>query len=123
MTVERPAPGSHDRGTPSGSLEESAANLFEAMLAARDAQERGEADGSAQRGFYQALMSGILLLPVPPDHGEEAKQALATAVNDDAEVEISVLLAADTDGQPISVCFGSYAALSAWAEEQGVQVG
>jgi hypothetical protein len=115
MTLERPAPGSHDRGTPSGTLEESAANLFEAMLAARDAQERGEAEGAAQRGFYRALMSGILLLPVPPEHGEEAKEALATAVNDDAEVEISVLLAADTDGQPISVCFASYAALSAWA--------
>ncbi len=115
MTLERPAPGSHDRGTPSGTLEESAANLFEAMLTARDAEERGDAGGSAQRGFYQALMSGILLLPVPPDHGEEARDALATAVNDDAEVEISVMLAADADGQPISVCFASYAALSAWA--------
>jgi hypothetical protein len=115
MTLERPAPGSHDRGTPSGTLEESAANLFEAMLAARDAEERGEPDGTPQRGFYRALMSGILLLPVPPDHGEEAKEALATAVNDDAEVEISVLLAADADGQPISVCFASYAALAAWA--------
>ena len=36
-------------------------------------------------------------------------------MNDDAEVEISVMLAADADGQPISVCFGSIAALSAWA--------
>jgi hypothetical protein len=36
-------------------------------------------------------------------------------VDDDAEVEISVMLAADADGQPISVCFASYAALSAWA--------
>ena len=115
MTVERPAPGSHDRGTPSGTLEESAASLFEAMLAARDAEQRGESAGQAQRGFYQALMSGILLLPVPPDHGEEARDALASAVNDDAEVEISVMLAADADGQPISVCFASYAALSAWA--------
>jgi hypothetical protein len=115
MALERPAPGSHDRGVPSGTLEESAAALFEAMLAARDAEERGGDDGAALRGFYRALMSGILLLPVPPDHGEEAKQALASAVNDDAEVEISVLLAADADGQPISVCFASYAALSAWA--------
>ncbi len=115
MALERPAPGSHDRGVPSGTLEESAAALFEAMLAARAAEERGGDDGTALRGFYRALMSGILLLPVPPDHGEEAKEALASAVNDDAEVEISVLLAADADGQPISVCFASYAALSAWA--------
>jgi len=115
MAMDRPAAGSHDRTTPTGSLEESAAALFEAMLAARDAEERGEEGGQAQRGFYQALMSGILLLPVPPDHGEEAKDALASAVNDDAEVEISVMLAADADGQPISVCFASYAALSAWA--------
>lgn len=115
MTMDRPAAGSHDRTTPTGSLEESAAALFEAMLAARDAEERGEGGGAATRGFYQALLSGILLLPVPPDHGEEAKDALASAVNDDAEVEISVMLAADADGQPISVCFASYAALSAWA--------
>jgi hypothetical protein len=115
MALERPAPGSHDRGTPSGTLEESAANLFEAMLAARDAEERGDDGGPALRNFYRALMSGILLLPVPPDHGEEARDALASAVNEDAEVEISVMLAADADGQPISVCFASYAALSAWA--------
>ncbi|HEX2193836.1 MAG TPA: SseB family protein [Candidatus Limnocylindria bacterium] len=115
MALERPAPGSHDRGTPSGTLEESAAAIFEAMLAARDEEGRGERDGAALRGFYRALMSGILLLPVPPDHGVEARDALAAAVNDDAEVEISVMLAADADGQPISVCFASYAALSAWA--------
>ena len=59
-------------------------------------------------------MSATLLLPVPPN-GDEAKAALESAVNDDAEVEISVMLAADADGQPISVCFGSIAALSAWA--------
>lgn len=115
MAMERPAAGSHDRGTPSGTLEESAANLFETMLAAREAEERGGDDGSALRNFYRALMTGILLLPVPPDHGEEAREALATAVNEDAEVEISVMLAADADGRPISVCFASYAALSAWA--------
>jgi len=115
MSMDRPAAGSHDRTTPTGSLEESAAELFQAMLAARDAEARGESAGFAQRGFYRALMSGILLLPVPPDHGDEAKEALAAAVNDDAEVEISVMLAADADGQPISVCFASYAALSAWA--------
>ena len=61
MALERPAPGSHDRGVPSGTLEESAAALFEAMLAARDAEERGGDDGTALRGFYRALMSGILL--------------------------------------------------------------
>lgn len=115
MALERPAAGSHDRGTPTGSLEESAAALFEAMLAARDAEERGARGDVALRGFYRALMTGILLLPVPPEHGDEAKAALESAVNDDAEVEISVMLAADADGQPISVCFASYAALSAWA--------
>jgi hypothetical protein len=85
------------------------------MLAARDAEERGFQDRSALDTFYRALMSGTLLLPVPPEHGEEAKSALAAAVNDEEEVEISVLLAADADGQAISVCFGSVAALSAWA--------
>ncbi len=115
MTLDRPEPGSHDRQTPTGSLEESAAALFDVMLAARDAEQRGEPVGDAQRSFYRTLMGGILLLPVPPDHGEEAKAALASAVNDDAEVEISVMLASDADGHPISVCFASYAALSAWA--------
>ena len=115
MTLDAPQPGSHDRSTPTGTLEESAANLFEAMLAAREAEERGEANGRALRDFYRALMSATLLLPVPPDHGDEAKAALEAAVNDDQEVEISVMLAADADGEAISVCFGSFAALSAWA--------
>ena len=115
MTIDAPQPGSHDRSTPTGTLEESAANLFEAMLAARDAEERGETNSVALRDFYRALMTATLLLPVPPDHGDEAKAALEAAVNDDAEVEISVMLAADADGQPISVCFASFAALSAWA--------
>ncbi|HEX6656312.1 MAG TPA: SseB family protein [Candidatus Limnocylindria bacterium] len=115
MTLDAPRPGSHDRSTPTGSLEESAAALFEAMLAARDAESRGEPAGAAHADFYRALMSGTLLLPVPPEHGDEAKAALETAVNDDAEVEISVMLAADADGQAISVCFASFAALSAWA--------
>jgi hypothetical protein len=115
MTIDAPQPGSHDRSTPTGTLEESAADLFEAMLAARDAEERGERNGPALRDFYRALMTATLLLPVPPDHGDEAKAALESAVNDDAEVEISVMLAADADGQAISVCFGSFAALSAWA--------
>ncbi|HEX2142297.1 MAG TPA: SseB family protein [Candidatus Limnocylindria bacterium] len=115
MTLERPAPGSHDRSTPTGTLEESAANLFEAMLAARDAEDRGELAGPALEQFYRSLMTGTLLLPVPPEHGDEAKEALEKAVTDDEEVEISVLLAADADGQAISVCFASVAALSAWA--------
>ena len=114
MTLDPPAAGSHDRSTPSGTLEESAAALFETMIAARDAEEQGT-DDRALRAFYRTLMTGILLLPVPPEHGDEAKAALESAVNDDAEVEISVMLAADADGQPISVCFASYAALSAWA--------
>jgi hypothetical protein len=115
MSLDRPAPGSHDRSTPSGTLEESAANLFEAMLTAREAEDRGDTGSHAQGDFYRALMSATLLLPVPPDHGDEAKAALESAVNDDQEVEISVMLAADADGEAISVCFGSFAALSAWA--------
>ena len=115
MTADAPAPGSHDRSTPTGTLEESAASLFEAMLTARAAEERGEFDGRALRDFYRALMSATLLLPVPPDHGDEAKAALEAAVNDDQEVEISVMLAADAGGEAISVCFASLAALSAWA--------
>jgi hypothetical protein len=113
--AERPAPGSHDRSRPSGSLEESAANLFDAMLAARDAEARGEADRRALDAFYRTLLSGTLLLPVPPEHGEEAKQALASAVNDDQQVEVSVMLAREGGGQPVSVVFGSFAALAAWA--------
>jgi hypothetical protein len=115
MAIDAPRPGSHDRSTPTGPLEESAAALFEAMQAARDAEERGETDYRALADFYRALMSATLLLPVPPEHGDEAKSALESAVNDDQEVEISVMLAADADGQAISVCFASFAALSAWA--------
>jgi hypothetical protein len=115
MAIDAPPPGSHDRSTPTGTLEESSAALFEAMLAARQAEESGEGNGRALRHFYRALMSATLLLPVPPDHGDEAKAALESAVNDDQEVEISVMLAADADGEAISVCFGSVAALSAWA--------
>jgi SseB protein N-terminal domain len=100
---------------PSGSLETSSANLFEAMLVARDEQERGEQNGPGLIGFYRTLMGGTLLLPVPPDHGEEAKAALASAVNDEEEVEISVMLARDPDGEPVNVLFGSLAALAAWS--------
>ena len=112
--MPRPAPGSHDRSRPSGSLETSAANLFEAMAAARDAEERGTGR-AALDGFYRTLMSGTLLFPVPPDHGEEAKAALASAIDDSDEVEISVMLARDGDGEPVSVCFASNGALAAWA--------
>lgn len=112
--LERPAPGSHDRSTPSGSLEQSAANLFEAMLAARDAEEGG-AGPRALHEFYRTLMSGTLLLPVPPEHGKEAKEALAAAVNDEEQVEISVMLAREGDGSPVGVVFGSVGALAAWA--------
>ena len=115
MVLERPAPGSHDRSTPSGTLEESSLAIFEAMLAAREAEERGDPGRAALDAFYRALMSGTLLLPVPPEHGQEAKSALESAVNDDEEVEVSVLLAADADGRPTSVCFASVAALSAWS--------
>lgn len=112
--TDRPAPGSHDRSVPSGSLETSAANLFDAMLAARDAEERG-AGPRALHEFYRTLMTGTLLLPVPPEHGDEAKAALAAAVNDEEQVEISVMLAQEAEGRPVSVVFGSVGALAAWA--------
>jgi SseB protein N-terminal domain len=111
--VDRPAPGSHDRSVPSGSLEESAANLFDAMIAARAAEERGER--GPLHAFYRTLMNGTLLLPVPPEHGEEARTALESAVNDDEQVEISVMLAREAGGETVSVVFGSFAALAAWA--------
>lgn len=113
QSTDRPAPGSHDRSIPSGSLEESAANLFDAMLAARAAEEHGER--GPLNAFYRTLMTGTLLLPVPPDHGEEAKAALESAVNDDEQVEISVMLARETGGETVGVVFGSIAALAAWA--------
>jgi len=113
--ADRPSPGSHDRRTPTGTLEESAATLWDAMMAASEAEQRGDAEPRALHGFYRALMSGTLILPVPPEHGEDARAALASAVNDEAEVEISVMLARDADGSPVSVAFGSFAALAAWA--------
>ncbi len=80
------------------------------MLAARDQQDEGTLSG-----FYRALMSGTLLLPVPPNHGEEARAALEAAINDEQEVEISVMLARDPQGEPVNVLFGSLAALAAWS--------
>ena len=56
-----------------------------------------------------------MLLPVPPEHGDEAEKALAAAVNDEEQVEISVMLARERDGEPVSVVFGSVGALVAWA--------
>ena len=111
--IDRPLPGSHDRSVPSGSMEESSANLFDAMLAARAAEERGER--GPLDAFYRTLMSGTLLLPVPPEHGEEARAALESAINDDEQVEISVMLARESGGETVSVVFGSFGALAAWA--------
>jgi len=113
MIPDRPTPGSHDRSIPSGALETSAANLFDAMLAAREGEERG--DRGPLEAFYRTLMSGTVLLPVPPEHGDEAKAALASAVNDDEQVEISVMLAQEGAGEPVSVMFASVGALAAWA--------
>ena len=118
MAFDAPAPGSHDPSMPSGALEESSSNLFEAMLAAREAETRGEPQGPALLNFYRTLLEGTLLLPVPPGHGDEAKAALESAVNDEEEVEVSVLLAADSEGNPVGVCFASVAALAAWAPQQ-----
>ncbi|HLE88838.1 MAG TPA: SseB family protein [Candidatus Limnocylindria bacterium] len=115
MVLDRPAPGSHDRTVPSGALEESSRNIFEAMLAARDAEAAGTGERAALDAFYRTLMDGTLLLPVPPEHGDEARAALESAVNDDQEVEVSVMLAADAEGRATSVCFASLAALSAWS--------
>jgi hypothetical protein len=112
--TDRPSPGSHDRSVPSGTLETSAANLFDAMLAARDAEERGTGTGPLHE-FYRTLMTCTLLLPVPPEHGDEAKEALAAAVNDEEQVEISVMLAQEGEGRPVSVVFASVGALAAWA--------
>jgi hypothetical protein len=94
-------------------MEESSANLFDAMLAARAAEERGEP--GPLHAFYRTLMNGTLLLPVPPEHGEEARAALESAINDDEQVEISVMLAREGGGETVSVVFGSFAALAAWA--------
>lgn len=111
--TDAPAPGSHDPSTPSGSLEVSAASLFEAMLAARDAQDG--ADPRPLEAFHGALMESTLLLPVPPGTGAEAREALERAVTDSEEVEIAVMLARDGDGSTVNVVFASPGALSAWA--------
>ncbi|MFN2483463.1 MAG: SseB family protein [Candidatus Limnocylindria bacterium] len=112
-SLNPPAAASHDRTVPTGTLEQSAAALFEAMLAARDAKERGE--NEPPHAFYRALMSSTLLLPVPPGTQDEARSSLAAAVSDQDEVEIGVMLARDRSGSPISVVFGSGASLAAWS--------
>lgn len=116
MTIqadERPLPGSHSRDLPSGTLEESAATLFAAAAAAREAE--GSDDASALRAFYLALTTATLLLPVPPAEGEEARAALERAVDDGEEVEVGIMAARATDGSAVSVMFGSYGALAAWS--------
>ena len=111
--AERPLPGSHDRGVPSGTLEESAATLYEAAIAARDAE--GGDDLASLHAFYRAIGAATLLLPVPPGAEREARDAVEQVVDDAAEVEVGVLLARAPDGSSVSVAFGSYAALAAWS--------
>src|SRR2546423_7496948 len=90
--ADRPAPGSHDPSTPTGSLDTSSANLFEGMVAARDAQEGGEDSVDRLTSFYRTLMSGTILLPVPPNHGVAPRHALAAPQNDHGEGATSVML-------------------------------
>ena len=108
-----PAPASHDPRVPTGVLEESAAALFEAMISAREGQERG--DASALPAFYRALAAGTLLLPVPPGTQGQAHASLAAAATDQEDVEIGVMLARDGAGNAVSVVFASGAALAAWS--------
>jgi hypothetical protein len=110
---DAPAAGSHDRSVPTGSLEVSAATLFEAMIAARDADPH--AGSGPLREFYRTLMTSTLLLPVPPGTDDDARRALEQAVTDQDEVEIAVMMARDGEGQPINVCFASPGSLAAWA--------
>lgn len=112
-TEERPLPGSHARGVPTGSLEESSAALFEAAVAAREAE--GGDDPSALHAFYRAVAAATLLLPVPPGAGREALDAVERVVDEHEEVEVGVLLARAPDGASVSVAFGSHAALAAWS--------
>jgi len=110
---DRPLPGSHARGIPSGALEESAAALYEAAISARDA-EGGEDPGPLQ-AFYRAIGAATLLLPVPPGAEQEAREAVEHVVDDQEEIEVGVLLARAPDGSSVSVAFGSHAAMAAWS--------
>jgi hypothetical protein len=94
-------------------LEESSAALYEAAIAARDAE--GGDDTAPLHAFYRAIGSGVLLLPVPPGTEQETHAAVERAVDDEAEVEVGVLLGRGTDGNPVSVAFGSHAAMAAWS--------
>ena len=109
---DRPAPGSHARDVPSGRLEESAATLYEAATAARDAADD---DAGALAGFYRAVIDATLLLPVPPGGEDETRGALQRAVDDQDEVEVPVMAARAADGSTVNVVFGSHAALAAWS--------
>jgi hypothetical protein len=113
--ADRPAPGSHDRSTPTGSLETSAAAIYEAAEAARAAQDRDDGDAGAILNFYRTVASATLLLPLAPGTGEGARRALEQAVSDAEEVEIAVMLARDSNGDSVNVLFSSPGALAAWA--------
>lgn len=80
---------------------------------AREAE--GGDDPGPLRAFYRAIGSSTLLLPVPPGTEQEAHAAVERAVDDDQEVEVGVLLGRGTDGNPVSVAFGSHAAMAAWS--------
>jgi hypothetical protein len=108
----RPPAGSHDPSVPTGALELSAASLFEAMLAARDAADD---DDATRNAFYRALMRATLLLPLPPGSADDARRSLQGAAGDAEEVEIGVMLARGADGAMVNVLFASGAALAAWA--------
>lgn len=112
-TQDRPLPGSHARGVPSGTLEESAAALYEAAIAARDAE--GGDDPAPLQAFYRAIGTATLLLPVPPGAEQEAREAVEHVADDQEEVEVGVLLARAPDGSSVSVAFGSHAAMAAWS--------
>ncbi len=108
--ADAPAPGSHDRHVPTGTLEVSAATLFEAMAAARDSD-----DPAFLEAFYRALTASTLLLPIPPGGEEETRRTLERAIDDEEEVEVGVMLARDGEGNAVSVLFASPGALAAWA--------
>lgn len=110
---DRPLPGSHARSVPTGTLEESAAALYEAAIAARDAE--GGDDPAPLHAFYRAISAATLLLPVPPGAEKEAREAVEGVADDEQEVEVGVLLARAPDGSSVSVAFGSHAAMAAWS--------
>ena len=82
-------------------------------MVARDAE--GGDDPEPLRTFYRAIGTATLLMPVPPGAEEEAQAAAGQAVDDETEVEVGVLLGRGVDGEPVSIAFGSHAALAAWS--------